>query len=266
MKKTLLILIILAILGGGGFLAYKKISAKKQESKSKVVQKRKPEVNLIELAKRPYVTLTPRADGHEVSMTIDGLKLKETNLEYEMEYQAGNMLQGAGGRIDFNEEKPPVSKNLLFGSCSKGKCKYDDDVFSGSLTLYFSGKEDYGLKGDFTISQMKAAEGIFSSRDVKASLDVGEKGLDDDVFVVVLYTMGLPGDVKGEVLAGPYGFFTAQKQIIKKAKLTFKTSQEGDLKILGWDGSDWQEYETVSADGVISASVDQLGTFVLIKD
>jgi hypothetical protein len=265
MKKIVLIVIILTILSFGGFLAYKKMASKKQESQSKVVQKKKPEVNLIELAKRPYVTLTPRADGHEVSMTIDGLKLKETNLEYEMEYQAGSMLQGAGGRIDFKEEKPPVSKNLLFGSCSKGKCKYDDDVSSGSLTLYFSGSEDYGLKGDFTIAKMEEAEGVFNSRDVKVSLNVGKEGLDDDVFVVVLYTMGLPGVVKGEVLAGPYGFFTAQKQSIKKAELTFKTSQEGDLKILGWNGNDWQEYETVSADGLISASVDKLTTFVLVK-
>lgn len=263
MKKIILILIILAVLGGG-FFAYKAISSKKQASK-KVVQKKKPEVNLIEMEKRPYITLVPREDGHEVSMTIADLKLKETDLEYEMEYQAGNMLQGAGGRIDFTEEKPPVSKNLLFGSCSKGKCKYDEDVSSGSLTLYFSGKEDYGLKGDFTIAKMEEAEGVFNSRDVKVSLNVGEKGLDDEVFVVVLYTMGLPAEVDGEVIAGPYGFFTSQEQSLKEAELTFKSSEQGDLKILGWDGSQWQEYETKVADGQAVAEVDQLTTFILVK-
>ncbi len=273
MKKILLIVVIFIILGVGGFFVYKKVISRPKDEARKTITSKKPEVNLLEREKRPYVTLIPRADGREVSMTINDLKNQEELVEYELEYQAGSMLQGAGGRIDFSEEPAPVTKKLLFGSCSKGKCKYDEDVSGGSLTLYFTGQEEYGLKTEFTLNKMEDKKGVFTSRDVKTSLDVGEKGLDNDVFVIVASTMGLPAspaggpsEVGGEVVAGPIGFFTAEKQTIKKATLTFKgIKAEGNLKVLGWDGSNWQEYETKLEDNTATAQVDQLATFVLVK-
>lgn len=266
MKKVLIGLVILAVLGGGGFFIYKKVVSKPKVEVKKTLKTKKPAINLLELEKRPYVTLVPRVDGHEVTMTIDKIKLDETEVEYELEYQAGNMLQGAGGRIDFDLEEPPVSKNLLFGSCSKGKCKYDDDVFSGSLTLYFDGQEVYGLKSEFTLGKMADEAGVFSSNDVKVSLDVGQNGLDGNTFVIVASTMGLPAEVEGKVLAGPIGFFTAKKETVKEATLTFKgIKEDGDLKVLGWDGSNWQEYEAVVEGETVSAEVDQLATFILVK-
>jgi hypothetical protein len=269
MKKIIPLLIIFALLAGGGFFAYKKLGARKEKEKPKTVtsKKRNP-VNILELEKRPYITLTPRSDGHELSVTIDNLKHDEERVEYELEYQAGTMLQGAGGRIDFTEEPAPVTKNLLFGSCSKGKCKYDEDVNSGSLTLYFEGKEDYSLKGEFTLGKMAEKEGVFNSQDVKVSLDVGEKGLDDDTFMVVASTMGLPGKVKGKILAGPIGFFTAGSPDVEEATLTFKRIKE-DLEgaqILGWDGLDWQEYEITIEDESASTTVNQLGTYILVTE
>lgn len=265
MKKIIIVILVL-LLAGGGFFTYRTISAKKQTEQKKVVtsKKRNP-VNILDLDKRPYITLVPRVDGHEVSMTIDNLHYKEDMVEYELEYQAGTMLQGAGGRIDFSVESAPITKKLLFGSCSKGKCKYDDNVSAGSLTLYFEGKEDYSLKGEFTIAIAKENEGIFQSRDVKVSLDTGAS-LEDNTFVITASTMGLPQEVEGEVLAGPIGFFTANKQTIKKATLTFKgISETENLKVLGWDGIEWQEYGAEIEENTVVAEVNQLTTFVLVK-
>jgi hypothetical protein len=265
MKKFIVILIILTLVGAGYF-GYKKFFAKKEEKSKVVTSKKRNPVNILDLEKRPYVTLIPREDGHEVAMSIANLHYGEDRVEYELEYQAGTLLQGAGGRIDFNEEAPPVTKNLLFGSCSKGKCKYDEDVSGGSLTLHFEGKEDYSLKGEFTLGKMADKEGVFQSRDVKVSLDVGEEGLDDDVFVMVASTMGLPGEVEGEVIAGPVGFFTADRVSIEEATLTFKgIDKEGDLKVLGWDDADWQKYEVELEDNTATSEIDQLTTFVLVK-
>jgi hypothetical protein len=265
MKKFIVILIILAFIAGGYF-GYQKIFSKKKEAPKTITSKKRNPVNILALEKRLYIVLVPREDGHEVFMTLDNLHHGEEKVEYELEYQAGTMLQGAGGRIDFTEEPAPVTKKLLFGSCSKGKCKYDEDVSGGSLTLDFTGKEDYSLKGEFTLGKMEDKEGVFQSRDVKVSLDVGEDGLDEDVFVIVAGTMGLPKEVEGEIIAGPVGFFTANKQTIKKATLSFKgIKEEGDLKVLGWNGTEWRKYEVKLEDNTATAEVDQLTTFILVK-
>lgn len=267
MKKVILVVLIIIFLGAGGFFVYRKISKKEEAREApKVVSRKRPEVNLLDLEKRPYVTIVPRADGRELFVTIDQLKMDEKRVEYELEYQAGTLLQGAGGRIDFSEEPAPVTKKILLGSCSKGKCKYDEDVSGGSLSLYFEGKEDYGLKGEWSLGLMSEREGVFTSRDVKISLDVGENGLASSAFVIVFNTLGLPEEVGDEVLAGPVGFFTSGAEI-KKGTLAFRgVKEEEGLKVLGWDGSDWQEYEVKREGDDLAAEVDQLGTFVLAKE
>ena len=276
MKKTTLItliIIILILLGfiGGGF-AYlkfgKKPAGKPEQGERVVTQVEK--INDLELEKRPYVSLVPREDGKELFLTISNLKLREAKVEYELEYQAGTMIQGVFGRIDFGEETPPVTKKLLLGSCSKGKCKYDEDVTGGTLTLRFSGGErDYVLREDFTLNLMSEKEGLFTSRNTKVSLDVGSQGLSASTYVVVMLTFGLPKEVKGELIAGPIGFFTTQQiPLRKEVTLTFKEVEEAEgVKAYGLVKDEWQEFEEVEVeDNSISVSVDQLTTFVLIKE
>jgi len=268
MKKVFLIGIILVGLSAGGFFIWKnKNSAPQEEKTKKVVSSVKPEVNLLETGKRPFVTLIPREDGHEVSLNISDLKGGEKTVEYELEYQAGTLLQGAGGRIDFEEEKPPVAKKLLFGSCSKGKCKYDEDVHSGSLTLYFDNGEKYGLKTGFTLGTVEQEEGVFKTQDLKTSLEIKESSLSEDSFIVAMSTMGLPDEVKKEIVSGPVGFFASAEAKIEEALLTFsRVDSEADLKILRWDGEQWQEYETEKKEDSVIASVNSLGVFLLVEE
>ncbi|PIS09161.1 hypothetical protein COT75_02780 [Candidatus Beckwithbacteria bacterium CG10_big_fil_rev_8_21_14_0_10_34_10] len=267
MKKIIIIILSVILLGTAGFFGYKTIKNKKKTEETKqVVTKKRQEVNLLELTKRPYITLIPRTDGRELFLNIENLKLKEELVEYELEYQAGTMIQGAFGRIDFLEEKPPVRKGLLLGSCSKGKCRYDEDVTGGSLTLYFEGSEDYSLKGEFTIGTMLEKKGIFSSRDAKVTLEIEKGDLSESTFLVVSSTMGLPKEVKGEVVSGPIGFFTASKTNLTKSKLTFKTDKDlENPMILGWDGTEWQEYEVEKVTEGYSTLINNLTTFVLVN-
>lgn len=268
MKKIIIFIIIFLTLASLGFLSYKLFFKKKTpEPVRAVISKRQELVNQLALEKRPYVTITPREDGKEISMTIFGLKNSEEKAEYELEYQAGTMIQSAVGKINFLEEKPPVTKKLLLGSCSAGgKCSYDKDVSGGSLALYFDGAESYGLRGDFTYNKMSEKVGLFSSRDVKVSLDIGSKGLAKDAFLIVASTMGLPGEVSGKVLIGPVGFFTSSNPNLSQAALTFKSHEDlSQAKIMGWTGSSWKEYAGKVGEGDISTSVDQLSTFILVN-
>lgn len=272
MKKTTLIITILVLLGFiGGGLAYLKFNKKpiKKPEQGERVATQVERINDLELEKRPYVTLAPREDGKELFLTIDQLKLGEVKVEYELEYQAGTMIQGAFGRINFDEEKPPVTKKLLLGSCSKGKCKYDENVTGGTLTLRFSGERDYVLREDFTLNLMSEKEGLFATRNTKIGLDVGLKGLSADTYVVVIPTFGLPKELEGELIAGPIGFFTARPVSLKKeATLTFKSVGETEeVKVYGLAGDKWQEFEEPEMeDSSVSISIDQLTTFVLVKE
>ena len=73
--KKIVIAILVAILAVGGYFGYTKlIKGGKKEEERKVITKQRPQLNIIDLEKRPYITLVPREDGHEVAMTIADLK------------------------------------------------------------------------------------------------------------------------------------------------------------------------------------------------
>ena len=228
--------------------------------------RRMEQINKIPVKDRPYVTLTPRTDGREVTMIIDNIK-NATRAEYELEYQAGSMIQGVFGTIDFSKETLPVSKKLLFGTCSKGKCRYDENVSGGSLTIRFEGSQDpYILKTDFNLQQMADREGVFTSKDIKASLDIGKAGLPVSSYVVVIGTMGPPAPVEGDIIAGPYSFLSTTSPRLTSAELTIQFKDDlADAQLLQWSGQTWTELASKVGNNKISAPVTSLGTFVLVK-
>ena len=264
MKKYLKFIIPGVILLIG--LAWLFWPAKKTKTTTPTPAKKMEEINKIAIADRPFVTLTPRDDGKEVTMTIDFVK-DAANLEYEMEYQAASLIQGVFGTIDFTKEPAPVSKDLLFGSCSKGKCRYDEGVTGGSLTLRFDGgKTAFALKTDFNLQNMFDRQGVFTSKDIKATLDVGKAGLPNNTFVIVAGTMGLPAEIDGEVLAGPYAFLAATSPVLKAATLTIQSKDDlTGAKLMMWNGKSYVDLKATVADGKISAPVTGLGTFVVVK-
>jgi len=246
-RQTLTILFsITAILGLVVFFVYN--NKNKKTDTPTTPTRRVEQINKLTVKDRPYVTLTPRTDGREITLTIDNLT-NATNAEYELEYQAGSMLQGVFGTIDFSTEEQPVSKKLLFGSCSKGKCKYDDNVTGGSLTMRFEGKEEpYVLKSDFNLQQMADREGVFTSN------------------IVIASTMGLPAELEGEVIAGPYAFLATTSPRLTQAELTIKSKDDlTTAKLFHWTGKAWTELESELGTNKITAPATSLGTFVLVK-
>lgn len=240
--------------------------SKKTKTETQAPTKKLEEINKIAIADRPYVTLTPREDGKEVTMTIDRVT-NASSVEYEMEYQAAELIQGVFGTISFKDEPLPVEKSLLFGSCSKDKCRYDEGVTGGSLTMRFDGGKDaYALKSEFNLQQQFDREGIFTSKDSKASLTVGKTGLPNNTFMLVSGTMGLPTDIDGEVLAGPYSFLAASSPALKNATLTIQSKDDlTGAKLMFWNGKALVDLKVTVSDGKLSAPVASLGTFLVVR-
>lgn len=262
MTKILLLILILLSLTG---------CAKKPVPSSPPKTSNQP-INTVDIADRPYVTLAPTIGGRhpagqEITLTLHNVTLGATSVEYELEYQAGTLLQGAFGTIDLTKELPPVSKDLLFGSCSTGgKCAYHKDVSGGTLTLRFKGgSQNFNLKSEWNLQTMSDRQGKFSSRDGKFQIDTGKSGLSAGALVVMIQTMGLPKSVSGDILAGPYAIFTNNQKLSGTAQLTLRLNQDvTSAKLLGWDGQAWKEYKATLADKTLTASIDKLTTFVVV--
>ena len=263
MKNIYIIIPLVILLIVGGFVFLRK---PKQEEKRLETPKGIKEINVLAVKKRPYMTLRPSADGHFLYVEVVDSKDFKT-ADYEFEYQAGTSIKGGIGSFDFSEE-PPYEDEKLLGTKSKADYYFDENVFAGSFTFIFMNGERSALKTDFTLQKAGDEQGKFSSRDLKVILDVGKTGLADNTYVVTIQTMGLPAKVEGEVLAGPYGFFSSGKSLVKSAALTFKSKEELEgAKILAWTNGEWIEMEEdlEIGEGKISATVSLLTTFVVVK-
>lgn len=174
------------------------------------------EANLpeIPLEQRPYTTLTPSEDGHWLKLEITSLEnilssdLKVASLDYELLYQVGDgRTQGVPGTIRLTSGALIV-RDLLLGSESSGKFRYDEGVEEGTLTLRFrndKGKLVGKLSTPFHL-QSNAVELTAVGSGFKYQL----ASIPEDVFFVTMDTFGLPGPFSGQIAAGPFGVFTSQ--------------------------------------------------------
>lgn len=259
MRKIFFIIPLVLLIVGGVWFLRRKPTERKIETPKGI-----EEINVLPVKERPYMILTPSADGHFLTVEIVEPK-KFKSVDYEFEYQTGTSIKGGIGSFDFTES-PPYEKEELLGTKSKDDYYFDEDVTGGSFTFRFLDGKRAALKADFTLNQAGEVEGRFSSRDLRVTLDVGETGLSSKTFVVTTQTMGLPDKVEGEVLLGPYGFFSSGKSSVKQGTLSFKSKDlVAEAKILAWIGNEWVEQESVIESGKISAQVSELATFVVVK-
>ena len=166
-------LIALVVIGGGGWLGYTKFWRKTNSGVTDQPKKKKisEPVNVIAVDQRPYLQILPVADGRNLDLRIVSLQKPATSLEYELEYQAGSLLQGAFGQIDLNSL--PTSKRILLGSCSAGgACTYHQDIKGGTLVGKFIGAENYSLKQDWRyFDNYGFRETQFASKDAKFQIE-----------------------------------------------------------------------------------------------
>jgi len=107
-----------------------------------------PTPRLVEMAAadRPEISLSPRADGHELTLKIASISSKITKIEYELTYTAVDenmeIEKGASGIIEPKDlASGTTERKILLGteSCTSGcKYKYDAGVTGGNLNLTFT--------------------------------------------------------------------------------------------------------------------------------
>lgn len=114
----------------------------------------------VPLEKRPIVSLTPSSDGHYLTLRVEKIVLDADSFDYLFEYKTGEGIsQGVPGSAQISDNGV-FETELLLGTESSGKFRYDEGVETGSIELKFrkGGKLVAKFKTDF---QLKETEGGF---------------------------------------------------------------------------------------------------------
>ena len=136
--------------------------AKGMKSGTSPVSQDEASVAEIPLDQRPIVSLTPSSDGHWLDFKVQSIKVKgAASMDYELLYTTGTGIQqGVPGtvKLDGND----VDRNLLLGSESSGKFRYDEGVKEGTMTIKFrDGKGKLLGKLSTTFSLISPKKGVF---------------------------------------------------------------------------------------------------------
>jgi len=243
-KKTKVILgifLLVFVLALGGFFLFRG-----EKTEEEVLPTPAPRVFVeTTLAERPFVSLTPSSDGHWLTIEVSRIQDAE-ELEYELTYETSEGLtQGAVGGPFSLEGKETYEKKILLGTESRGHYRYHEGVDRGSLMIRLDGgKGPRKFTSDF-ILQEGGDELVSADDQFRLSAD-----LERDQFYLVMMTMGLPAEVDGEVLVGPYGIFTSGRASLVEGKVEISNTN----RVLYWNTTDWQEAE--------AGAIDYLGVFV----
>ena len=186
----------------------------------------------ISLEKRPLTSLTPSEDGHWLKLKIEKMSLDANSLDYELLYKLPDgRTQGVPGTVKI-DGKTSLERDLLLGSESSGKYRYDEGVEEGSLTLRFRNEKGKLLGKLATDFHLQSGDVNLSSVDGKFKYVLAKKPT--RAYFVVMETFGLPEDTSS-VISGPYGVFGSSSEALAGI-----VSLEGQ-KMLYWTGSKWSE-------------------------
>ena len=140
MKKIINFLLIATVLVSSTF--FLSACTKKTNTTTIQPQKTKEVAKQIELSEneKPYISLIPRDDGHELKFKVRDIPSKFSTAEYELIYTAEDegleIEKGVSGTVKLTDLA--FEKDLLLGtsSCTNGcKYKYDEGITGGVLTL-----------------------------------------------------------------------------------------------------------------------------------
>lgn len=284
-KLTAILVIALIIVGTVGVLAFQKFTAKPTGS----VQ----EVDLSFNPDGPYAILYPRRDGN--ALVLD---LKRTSsydaVSYELAYtsnpdviavkgnkispleqegsSSGSIDRGVVGTIDTKEKKGEYQQEILFGTCSKNVCKYDQGVENGMLTLHIrKGDQAYRMVMQWHLQQPDIALGNLASGDNHLVYKVNgdRQALSNIGFTIINDLTGVPKLPSGKTVIGKvYSVNVPIAKELNGGKVTLELADNppSGAKLYRYnpDNSQWQELETQVDGSKLSASADGAGIYAVL--
>ncbi len=182
------------------------------KGKKEVTPTKEEEVALMEvaLADRPVVSLSPDAEGHYLTLKVSKLLKSASKAEYILEYRTKEGVnQGTSGEIDMANDT--YENNLLLGTESSGKFRYDNAVENGSITILFrndKGKLLTKFRSEFHM-QKDATELTSTDGKFKYTLNKAPKG----VLYLTMPSIGILADAPAGSVVGNYVLMAASANV-----------------------------------------------------
>ena len=165
----------------------------------------------LKTSEMPVVSLTPTEDGHYLNLKIDQIDIPGVvSMDFQFLYDVPDKVQqgSSGDGIDITSGS--FESDLLLGSESAGKFRYDEGVEKGNIMLWFRDKDKKlvtKLETDFHMqtnsSELSSQDGLFSFT------TENKKGI-----VITMNTLGIPKGYEfnpENISSGPYGVFSLEK-------------------------------------------------------
>lgn len=263
-KKIVPILVVISlILLGGGLLLLRSSGANPaQETESKKKKTVLEPKNIIDVAMRPYVKLSPVSGGHHLNLEIIEVKKDATEVEYELEYQSGTLLQGFQEVLQL-DSLPASTQKLLGSQSAGGAITYHEDIKGGSLQLRFIGPENYVLKQDWKYFENTDKGSDFSSKDAKFQIESEDLAINR--LLLIYNTPGVPTGLEKELASDSYSI-TSSTKIDGVGTVRIRANDEGELMMMGYDGSKWVELaSTVEGKVVTAKNVALMELYTVVK-
>ena len=242
---------------------------KKQEASGDV-----KELAQIDLAKRPYVTLTPTPEGAEIIISVENMASFD-KIEYELTYQADNptvagekIQRGATG-TDINTKDQKYKKSILLGTASRGVRSPDRGIVDGKLTMHmFQGDTEYQSETNWTLDEI----GTFQTtlKDPSGNFEIAIPALGKNYWAILGDTIGVPPNYKFDIknVALPvYGVFSVAPALTKPANVTIKLKdavKSADLYAYSHQDSTYAKLDSELAGSTVTSDVPSLATFVVV--
>ena len=194
----------------------------------------------VPLEERPVLSLTPSEDGHYLILKVEKITIDAVSVDYELLYDtADSVTQGVPGAItlsgidNFEEE-------LLLGSESSGKFRYDEGVEKGQITLRFRNDDGKLLVKFMSDFHLQRSSTDLSTQDGAFKYSLDEPG---DAFFVTMHTVGYPGDAPAEVKNGPFGVFSSSSD-------AFSGNVDLSGTVYRYNGSDWEKIDGSTSEDI----------------
>lgn len=226
----------------------------------------------VDIAKRPYVTLTPTSDGAEIIISMENMSFFD-RIEYELTYQADNptapgtkIPRGSTGD-DINTKDQKYKKSTLLGTASRGVRSPDTGIEDGKLTLHlFKGDQEYLSESNWDISKFGQKPTTLESKDGNIKIQI--PGLGKDYWVILGDTVGIPSggqfDIK-KVHLPNYGAFSIAGAFGSPGVLSIKTEDKNsNFYLLNHLDNTWQQVDSTYNGGNLEAKISTFGTFVTV--
>lgn len=234
------------------------------------------QVEELTVTERPFVTLTPTADGAEIIISIENMASFDA-IEYELTYLADNpqssgvkITRGATG-TDVNTKDVKYKKSILLGTASRGVRSPDTGITDGKLIMHmFKGEEEFLSETDWTFERVGASSVTIADKTGNFEITVPSFG--KDYYIIVADTVGVPPNPKDfmveDVTLPVYGTFSIAPEFPKDQEVSIKLADSASTSQLysynHTDGS-WLQLDANSTADTISATVSNFATFVVVS-